>query len=220
MPKGSELQRLQITGGLCRGRKLRVPGTYLRPMMAKVREALFSMLASTGVLQETARMLDLFSGSGIVGLEALSRGVGSATFVDSSVRCTATIRENCELLGFAARSQTLRLRAEQVLAAPEAVGLACPLDLVTLTPPYEEVDYAVLLKALVTSPVLGQDTILVVEYPTDIGLLPPALDAGRLIGLRNRVYGRTVLAMYVCQPTGRLQLSPRREEFAAMDIAD
>ena len=77
-----ELQRLVITGGSARGRRLVTPGVYMRPMMSRVREALFSMLYPTGVLRDSASHLDLFAGSGVVGLEALSRGVGEATFVD------------------------------------------------------------------------------------------------------------------------------------------
>lgn len=64
------LQRLQVSGGAHRGRRLVTPSVYMRPMMSRVREALFSMLYPTGVLRESARALDLFSGSGVVGIEA------------------------------------------------------------------------------------------------------------------------------------------------------
>lgn len=79
-----ELQRLVVSGGDHRGRRLVTPGVYMRPMMSRVREALFSMVYPTGVLRESAATLDLFSGSGVVGIEALSRGIGRATFVDFS----------------------------------------------------------------------------------------------------------------------------------------
>jgi hypothetical protein len=83
-PQVRELQRLMVSGGDHRGRRIQTPAVYMRPMMSRVREALFSMVYPTGVLRESAAVLDLFSGSGVVGIEALSRGVGRATFVDFS----------------------------------------------------------------------------------------------------------------------------------------
>ena len=134
-----ELQRLYITGGTARGRRIVTPDVYLRPMMSRVREALFSLLYMTGVLRPSASHLDLFSGAGTVGLEALSRGVGAATFVDFSPICAKAIRENAESLGVADRATVLEARVDAVLQTPEAFGLTRPFELVTLTPPYEEV---------------------------------------------------------------------------------
>ena len=71
------LQRLAITGGTAKGRRIVTPEVYLRPMMSRVREALFSILYPTNVLRASASHLDLFAGAGTVGLEALSRGVGT-----------------------------------------------------------------------------------------------------------------------------------------------
>lgn len=181
-------------------------------MMAKVREALFSMLTSLDVLQETATMLDTFSGTGVVGLEALSRGVGNVTFVDASSTCVSTIVRNCEELGFDTRARVVKARVEDVLSSPARYGVASPVSVVTLTPPYEEVSYPELLDALLLSPVLGEDTIAVVEYPKEISL-PSSLGDGRLQGLRNREHGRTVLAIYICDPTGRCEVTPRPKEF-------
>ena len=158
-----ELQRLQITGGEWRGRRLLTPEVYMRPMMSRVREALFSMLYPTGVLRETASILDCFSGAGTVGLEALSRGMGRATFVDFSKTCADAIRSNAEQFGAAERAHVVQADVLAVLREPARHGLSEPVDLVTITPPYEEVVYADLVAQLAGSPVLGEDTLVVIE---------------------------------------------------------
>jgi len=211
-----ELQRLSITGGSARGRRLRTPDVYLRPMMSRVREALFSMVYPSGVLRDSAKALDLFAGSGVIGLEALSRGMGGVTFVDFSPKCTSTIKENCERLGFEGVGHIVEARVEELLATPERFGAVGPYQLVTMTPPYEEVVYADLIDALCKSPLLGEDTLVVIEYPVELGIFPTTLDSGRLIGLRNRRYGRTVLALYICRPSGKLDLTPFTEEFVSL----
>jgi len=211
-----ELQRLYVTGGAYRGRRLETPDIYLRPMMSRVREALFSMIQPTGVIRESSSALDLFAGSGAVGIESLSRGMGSATFVDFSQVCAATIRKNCEALGAASRSRVVTGRVDEVLASPQSFGLQQPYALVTMTPPYEEVVYADLMEVLASSPLLDEDTLVVIEYPVELGIFPPVFANGQLVGLRNRRYGRTVLALYVNRPSGRLDLTPHSEEFVSL----
>jgi len=210
-----ELQKLSITGGECRGRRIMTPDIYLRPMMSRVREALFSMVYPTDVLQPSCRHLDLFAGSGVIGLEALSRGMGSTSFVDFSGNCVSAIRANADNLGLLDRAHIIQARVEDVLATPERFGASGVFDLVTLTPPYEEVVYAELVESLATSPLVGEDTLVVIEYPVELGIFPPVLAEGRFVGLRNRRYGRTVLALYVCRPSGRMGLDPFSEEFVS-----
>lgn len=211
-----ELQRLCVSGGTYRGRRLETPSVYLRPMMSRVRESLFSMIQSTGVIRASMSALDLFAGSGAVGIECLSRGMGSATFVDFSPECVATIRTNCAELGVASVTRVVEGRVDDVLTSPKTFGLDQPFDLVTLTPPYEEVVYADLMDAMASSALLGEDTLVVVEYPVELGIFPPVLGNGRLVGLRNRRYGRTVIALYVNRPTGRLDMTPFSEEFVSL----
>lgn len=182
-------------------------------MMGKVREALFSSLAYMGLFEPNAgtRVLDMFAGSGSVGLEALSRGAAHATFVDFSSVCTAQALANAKHCGFEAVSQAVCARAEDVLDDPATHGLMQPYGLVTITPPYEEVIYAQLLKSLCSTPLVAADTIVVVEYPVELGSLPQIVGGDRLFGIRNRRYGRTVLATYVCRPTKSYDMRP--EEF-------
>ena len=211
-----DIQKLYVTGGDCRGRKIRTPDVFLRPMMSRVREALFSILYPSNCVRDSGQHLDLFAGAGTVGIEALSRGMGKATFVDFSPTCTQTIRDNLETLGLTERGRVLQASCIDVLRRPESFGLTEPFTLVTMTPPYEEVIYAELMDALATSPLLTEDTMLVIEYPVELGLLPPVFADGRFVGIRNRRYGRTVLAIYVRSPSGRLDLTPFSEEFVSL----
>ena len=211
-----ELQRLYVTGGSARGRRIVTPDVYMRPMMSRVREAVFSMLYPTGVLRDSASHLDLFSGSGVVGLEALSRGVGSATFVDFSPVCAKTIRTNAEALGLGDKARVLEARVDSILLEPARFGVVQPFDLISITPPYEEVVYAELMEQLANSPVLGEDTLVIVEYPVELGCFPPTLADGQLVGLRNRKYGRTVIGLYVNRPSGRIDVPPFTEEFVKL----
>ncbi len=203
---------LRILGGTKRGRKIASPEVYLRPMMSRVRSALFCTLSAMGLFHLTStRVLDIFSGSGSVGLEALSRGASHATFVDLSKLCIATAKLNAQSLGFGERICTVNAAAEDVLLKPEQYDLTRPYDLITVTPPYEEVDYSALLDILCKSSVLSTNSIVVIEYPFEMGSLPFIVGERSLVGLRNRRYGRTILGIFVHRPDRKFDF--RQEEF-------
>lgn len=208
--------RLRVMSGSARGRRLDSPQVQLRPMMGKVKEALFSTLTGFGLFDEpNIRHLDLFAGSGSVGIESLSRGAQAAVFVDLAQECCAVAEKNAAWCGFTTPGAALSVCASvnDVLLHPDRFGLGQPFDLVTVTPPYEEVSYSELVAALAASPLVGADTVVVLEYPCEMGTLPPVLGDQRLIGVRNRRYGRTVIGVYVCSPTGRWNYDVRSEEF-------
>lgn len=186
------------------------PNVYLRPMMGKVREALFSMLDMFEVLRSDGATLDLFAGSGSIGIESLSRGMGSAVFVDAAPECTETITENLANCRFEDRGRSVCARVENFVESGTAYNNQRHYDLITITPPYEEVDYAELLTIVANSECVGENTFVVVEYPVELKALPPVIGQ-RLIGIRNRRYGRTVLAFYACQPD--VDVNPRPDEF-------
>jgi 16S rRNA (guanine966-N2)-methyltransferase len=120
---------MRVIAGTHRGATLRAPrGQQTRPTSDRVREALFSILASV----EGAYVLDLFAGSGALGIEALSRGAADATFVDSRAGAVAVIRENLEHLG--QRAEVLRIPALRALACSPIADRH--YDLVFLDPPY------------------------------------------------------------------------------------
>jgi len=209
---------LRIASGTAKGRRLDSPNVYLRPMMGKVREAVFSTLTSFGLYEvDNTRHLDIFAGSGSVGLESLSRGAVHCTFVDLSEDCCAAVKRNLAWCGFEGQGHVVCGDALSVLRQPFQAGIpeTQTYQIVTLCPPYEEVVYGDLLEAVVNSPAVTDDTIVLVEYPVELGCLPHVVrreNGGAMIGVRNRRYGRTVIAMYIVNPTGKLEVADSRPE--------
>jgi len=195
-------------------------------MMGKVKEAVFSTFTSFGLFDEgvSTRHLDIFCGSGSVGIESLSRGASHASFVDFSRDCCDTVQRNVDWCQFNEPGKTNVVCADylQALRDPTSVGFPATqtFDIVTLTPPYEEVVYADLIDGVANSPLVAEDTVVMIEYPVELGCLPHVIsrtDGGALVGVRNRRYGRTVIAMYVVNPTGRLEVATSRpEEFISV----
>ncbi|MEP7130791.1 MAG: 16S rRNA (guanine(966)-N(2))-methyltransferase RsmD [Sphingomicrobium sp.] len=121
---------MRIIAGQWRGRVIDAPpGAATRPTADRVRETLFSMLVSRLGTFEDLRVADLFAGSGALGLEALSRGAGSATFVEKDAKAAAIIKRNAEKLAAAAR---IRVLGGSALALPRSD----PFDLIFADPPY------------------------------------------------------------------------------------
>lgn len=208
--------KLRIVGGVAKGKKINSPEVYLRPMMSKVREALFSTLefmeVFTTIGNNATRVLDTFCGSGSVGLESLSRGAAFCCFVDLSPDCTRTAMANLETCGFPGQGMAVSCRTEEILKEPLRFGVSEPFNLITITPPYEEVVYSELIDAVCNSPLVTTDTVVVIEYPVEMGKLPFILGGDKLYGVRNRKYGRTVLGIYVYRPSRKFDMRP--EEFA------
>jgi len=178
----------RIIGGHAGGRRLSTPrGDATRPTSDRVREALFSAIESWCGSLRGLRFLDLYAGSGAVGLEAWSRGAGAVTLVEHDRRTSALVRSNADSLGFAdADVRTAGVRA--VLATPPEA----PYDLVFSDPPYPLDDAQVVadLEALVGHGWLAPDALVVVER----GTRGPALAWPEgLVGDRSRRYGETTL---------------------------
>jgi 16S rRNA (guanine966-N2)-methyltransferase len=122
---------VRVVAGLYRGRPLKAPpGTDTRPTADRVREALFSILGPVDGLA----VLDLFAGSGALGIEALSRGAASATFVERDRRAAAVIEANLAALG--AEGEVVATDAVRWLGEPPVTGF----DLVLLDPPYDSAE--------------------------------------------------------------------------------
>jgi 16S rRNA (guanine966-N2)-methyltransferase len=138
-----------------------VPARGTRPTTDRVREALFNVLAARREF-DGLRVLDLYAGSGALGLEALSRGAVSALFVESDSRAAAVIKRNIETLGLTGATVRRGLAAT-VLAA----GAEQPVDLVLADPPYEvsTAEIEALLDSLERNGWLGADSVVVVERP-------------------------------------------------------
>ena len=153
----------RIVAGSAKGRTLAVPKSGTRPTSERVREALFSRLDHMNVL-EGAIVLDLFAGTGALGLEALSRGAARATLVEKASAAARVATANVRATGLSARVVTADVRA--YLGARSGDALTGEVDLVFIDPPYDiaEEDMATVLSAL--APWVGPDSLIVVERST------------------------------------------------------
>jgi len=175
---------VRVVAGAYRGRSLRAPrGEQTRPTSDRVREALFSILASV----EGAEVLDLFAGSGALGIEALSRGAARATFVDSAAAAVAAIRHNLQQLGL--QADVLRMPALRALSCTPVTERQ--YDLVFLDPPYRLASSLAPELSTALPPVLAPRARVVVESDRRA---PLALD---LPLLRERQYGDTLIRIHV-----------------------
>ena len=176
----------RIVAGSAKGRTLAVPKSGTRPTSERVREALFSRLDHMNVL-EGATVLDLFAGTGALGLEALSRGAARATLVEKASAAARVATANVRATGLSARVVTADVRA--YLGARSGEALTGEIDLVFIDPPYDiaEEDMATVLSAL--APWVGPDSLIVVERSTraPAPTLPPFL-----VLEDTRAWGETV----------------------------
>jgi 16S rRNA (guanine966-N2)-methyltransferase len=173
---------LRVTGGESRGRRLKMPRS-IRPTQGVVKEAIFNMVAPR---LEGARVVDLFAGSGALGIEALSRGAAHVTFVDRVPRGLAILRQNLEALGLKERASVVRAEVGRWLeGGPDEMKEA---DLVFLDPPYGDPVFERALKALDRAP---QELTVVAEYSRRQSL--PSLE--RLKTQREKRYGDTMVAV-------------------------
>lgn len=152
---------MRVIAGEFRGRKLRAPDwAGLRPTSDKLRETLFNIL---GPSIRDARVLDGYAGTGAVGIEALSRGAGHVTFVESDSRAVRLIESNVQACGLEARIAQDRyaiIRAGVAGAQNRLGGFA--FDVVFLDPPYGATELAEALAA--AEPLVGVGTLLVIEH--------------------------------------------------------
>jgi 16S rRNA (guanine966-N2)-methyltransferase len=177
------VSKLRVSGGEARGRRLKAPKN-IRPTQGMVKQAIFNMV---GPQIEGARVVDLFAGSGALGIEALSRGAASVTFVDQQPRGLAILRQNLDALGFKDRAHVVRGDVVRWLeTAHDAVQAA---DFVFLDPPYEDVVLDRALKALDAE--VNEATVLA-EHSRRQAL--PALV--RLRVDRQRRYGDTLVTVF------------------------
>jgi 16S rRNA (guanine966-N2)-methyltransferase len=169
---------MRIIAGEWRGRAIDAPpGQLTRPTADRVRETLFSMLASRLGSFEDLRVADLFAGSGALGLEALSRGAATATFVESDSQALAAIRRNADRLG---ASERVRLIGGSALALPKSE----PFDLIFADPPYAPGSGSAVVHSIVNADWLARGGWLSVETSRDDTVDPAelALDTARDVG--------------------------------------
>jgi 16S rRNA (guanine966-N2)-methyltransferase len=172
---------VRIVAGEHKGRRLQTPrGARTRPTADRVREALFSMLTDVS----GARVLDLFAGSGALGIEALSRGATSAVFVERDTRAAAAIARNLEAIGVAAE-----VRREDVLGFLDRAHHAT-FDLVFVDPPYDSASRLAAPLSERLPALLSEDARIVTESDKR---MPLELSLPLLV---ERSYGDTRIAIH------------------------
>jgi len=181
---------MRITAGRFGGRALISPDARrTRPTSDKVRQAIFNVLHhrdfSDEAIGEDARVLDLFAGTGALGLEAISRGAHYALFVEEDAESRAVIRSNVEALGLTGATKVWRRDATNL--GPMPAGAGGPFDLAFLDPPYRKGLVVPTLTALRRGGWLKRDAILVVETERDFDACFPV----DFILLDDRLYGET-----------------------------
>lgn len=177
-----------MIAGVAGGRRLRsVPGSSTRPVTDRVKEALFNIL---GADVESASWLDLFAGTGSVGIEALSRGAQFARFIDLDHQAIATIRANLEITGLAGRGEVLRADAFAYLKRPPDRRF----DYVYVAPPQYQGLWKKALLALEAQPdwLANESWVIVQIHPKEY----EALELQRLTAFDRRQYGSTTLLFY------------------------
>jgi 16S rRNA (guanine966-N2)-methyltransferase len=163
---------MRIVGGRLRGRALAAPKSQaIRPTADRLREALFNILVHAyGDPVSGARVLDLFAGTGALGLEALSRGADFALFIDDSAEARALLRENVAALGLGGVSRIFRRNA----VGPGAAHPLPPFSLAFLDPPYGGALAEAALAAARAGGWLTAGALAVVEEAADAAFAAPA----------------------------------------------
>ncbi len=182
---------MRITGGQSKGRTLASPkGMDIRPTTDKVREAIFNII---GQDMSGLYVLDLFAGTGIFGIEALSRGAQHTVFIDSSQQSIKLIKKNLATCGFQDSGIALRrdLRKAKSITHPE---LQKNFDLFFIDPPYRKDLIIPLLEKISSSDMLSEESIIVAELSKN-EILPSSI--GDLEMTETRLYGDTRINIYV-----------------------
>ncbi len=182
---------MRVIGGTARGRLLCAPRNLrVRPTSDRVKEALFSILTSRLGNFAGLRVLDIFAGTGNLGLEALSRGAALAIFIDNHHESIEIIRKNLTQFGFADQSRIIAqdaLNALMLLAKKEK-----PFQLIFIDPPYSAGLTEQILNHLGSSGLVDKDTLVVAEFSVRESI-PSSF--GKLQESDRRVYGDTALSL-------------------------
>lgn len=183
---------MRVISGTARGRRLAAPpGERVRPTADRVKEALFSILTSLLGNFEGIRTLDIFAGTGNLGIEALSRGCAETVFIDNHRESAATVKKNLDTLGFAGRGTIVIKDAVAAIATLEGAGR--PFQLILLDPPYRLGMTGRVLERLAGSPLVADETIIMAETADDEEI---GAAFGSLRMFDRRVYGDTALSFF------------------------
>lgn len=184
---------MRVISGTARGRKLKeLQGMDTRPTTDKVKESMFNIIQFE---LEGRKVLDLFGGTGQLGIEALSRGARHCTFVDQRREAAALIRDNIKLVGFGEQARVVQGEALSFLS-----GCREKYDVIFLDPPYQSGLLEKCVEQIVKFDILGEYGIIVCESPADWSL--PPLESPYEAGREYR-YGQIKLT--ICRRAGSVE---------------
>jgi 16S rRNA (guanine966-N2)-methyltransferase len=178
---------VRVTGGEARGTSLQSPqAPGVRPTTDRVRSALFNILAAEGI--ENTTVIDLYAGTGSLGIEALSRGAAHADFVEADRRQVAVVRANLKATKTADRANVIQSTVENALAR-----LRTRYDFILMDPPYKEPFPTAVVKKIGDLNLLAEEGLAIVGHATR-EKAPER--CGRLVRTQDRRYGDSSLAFY------------------------
>ncbi|RMH35552.1 MAG: 16S rRNA (guanine(966)-N(2))-methyltransferase RsmD [Nitrospirae bacterium] len=196
---------MQIIAGSQKGRRLSPPkGGHVRPTAAKVREALFNIVGARVI---GAQVLDLYAGSGAVGIEAWSRGARRVVFVEQDPAALSVLRRNLVRCGMSAETQVWPWNVWRFFHLP-SLATWDPLHLVFADPPYVMKDWERLLSNISRYVPLAEDAMVIIEHHRKT-VLPLAVES--LEQIRRVRYGDTVLTLFERQSVSFVQPNPQRD---------
>ena len=184
---------MRVIAGAAKGHNLQtIEGLATRPTTDRIKETLFNIIAFD--LPE-CRFLDLFAGSGGIGIEALSRGASEAVFVDASAECQAVITDNLKHTKLQDRAKLMKT---DVLSALDKLAVeGKSFDIIFMDPPYESDLYGPVLQKIVETGILKQEGYLITESSSQI---PLEIPAGMEV-LREKAYKTTILTFLGLEET-------------------
>jgi 16S rRNA (guanine966-N2)-methyltransferase len=181
---------MRVVSGTCKGRALKaVPGNSTRPTTDKVKEAIFNMI---GPYFDGGIALDLFAGSGGLGIEALSRGLDKAIFIDRDSKAIQTIRENINTCQLGEKSEVYRNDADRAIKALVKRGIS--FDYIFLDPPYKLQQLVTLMEKMDEQKLVHNGTKIVCEHSHEVKL--PA-SFGGLTRVKHEEYGIIAITIYL-----------------------
>jgi 16S rRNA (guanine966-N2)-methyltransferase len=190
---------MRVIAGTAKGHQLKGPErATTRPATDLVRGAVFSMLQ--GLAEDWSQVLDLYSGTGAMGIEALSRGAGWADFVDRQRRCCDIIKQNLAKTRLADRAKVYGIEVEKAIAI-----LDKEYDIIIMDPPYRNTAIGETITRLAGSRLVGPATIVVVTHSSHLTLAPkyPPLSL-----IKERRHGDSCIAFYRKEVSGQISQLP------------
>lgn len=181
---GMRSDLMRVIAGELKGRRLKsVPGKLTRPTSDKIKEAVFQMM---GPYFQGGTCLDLFAGSGALGIEAISRGIDHATFIEKQQKAVQTINENIQDLKLEERAKVLRIDAFKGLQLMSKEQKS--YNLILIDPPYESMNYEKLLSTIINNNLLTKNGLIYCEHATTKDL---PQDLSELTIIKQATYGST-----------------------------